>query len=182
MEPWPLLYLWSCKTKNVCIRRCQASSFLALPWNKLQRKYTINKPREVCVCVCVYRHKLSCTHSGFIMPTTDCVQMIRCELCWAGRKSLKFWYLWTDRGGPRAEIGIGLLKANSYNKIQGCEGSRATKGKRRVEGMKFRGLCCTSLFCLDLGLAVISLKMTTPSLTISCRNFLCQCPLLNIVA
>lgn len=98
MEPWPLLYLWADKTKkNVCILICQASSFLALPWSKLQRKYTINKPREYCLWVCVYisSHELMYKHSRLRMPLELWYRWCF-QLWWDGHHSLKFWHLWTE--------------------------------------------------------------------------------------
>lgn len=41
------------QTKKCSYSICQAHSFLALPWRKLQRKYTI-KPREYGLRVCIY--------------------------------------------------------------------------------------------------------------------------------
>lgn len=123
------------KTKNVCILICQASSFLALPWSKLQRKYTINKPREYClwVCVYIYSHELTYKQSRLRAPLELWYRW--CFQLWCdGHHSLKFWHLWTEPQWAQCWNWYWLFRASNCSKIQVFGGSKVMKGKKKSKG------------------------------------------------
>lgn len=133
--------------------------------------YAINKLGAYCVRVsarvCISTVKSQFANTLDFNAAVDSIQMMCLEL-WYWHKALKFrtecrsWY-W-------------LLKANSCSKIK-CWVIQSDRRKRRNSKAQW-----IYLFCFHVGLAFISLEMTTPMFTVSCTNFLCQCPLLKIVA